>query len=66
MAGQIKKLLDKIVEERAHGDTVLINTTRTKIILKGINVDSYTSSSEDDPGIIAKVQEIAKEFNITL
>jgi hypothetical protein len=66
MAGQIKNMLDRIIEERSHGESVIASTTRAKMILKGINPDNFTSASEDDPLIITKVREIANEFGVTI
>ncbi len=66
MAGQIKQILDQIIETRSHGDTFLTLTTRTKLVLKGIDPDKYDASSEDDPMIIHKVKQIAKELGVTL
>lgn len=66
MSGKIKKIIEKIISEKAQGDPVLMKTTRLKLILKGINVDSFTIVSEDDPEVIAKLIDIAKEFKIDL
>jgi DNA polymerase III sliding clamp (beta) subunit (PCNA family) len=65
MAGQIKKMIDEIIKKRANGDSVLIKTTTTKLVLKGINPDKFTSSSEDDPLIMEKLKSLAKDLNIT-
>ena len=65
MAGQIKKMIDEIIKKRANGDSVLIKTTTTKLVLKGINPDKFTSSSEDDPVIMEKLKSLAKDLNIT-
>jgi hypothetical protein len=41
-------------------------TTRTKIILKGVNIDQWTTLSDDDPTTISKVTQIAKELGVNL
>lgn len=66
MAGKIKQLIDKILEVRGQGNPSLESTTRTKLLLKGIDSRKYTSSSEDDPEVIAKIKQVAQEMNITL
>ena len=66
MAGKIKQLLDKLIEVRSKGNSTLVNTTKAKLTLKGIDYASYTASSPDDPTMIKKVTEIAKEMGITL
>ncbi len=65
MAGQIKKMIDEIIKKRANGDSVLIKTTTTKLVLKGINPDKFNSSSEDDPVIMEKLKSLAKDLNLT-
>lgn len=64
MPGKIKHLTDTIIEERAQGNPTIANTTKTKLILKGINPDAYTSSSPDDPEVIEKLRALADELGI--
>lgn len=66
MAGKIKRYIDKIVSERSNGDDLLKEMTKTKLIMKGINPSKYSETSEDDPSVEAKLEAIAKEFNIKL
>ena len=65
MAGKIKRLIDYIIEQRSQGDSTLANTTKTKMVLKGINPESYNEFSDDDPIIELRLKEIGKELNIT-
>lgn len=66
MAGQIKQMLDRIVKERSQGNPAIESTTRTKLILKGVNPTNYDSTSADNPEVISKVKLIATEFGINL
>ena len=66
MAGQIKHMIDSIIEKRAQGNDTIASTTRTKLILKSLNVQQYTNASPDDPAIIAKVKAIAAELGVAL
>lgn len=66
MAGQIKQLIDKIVEARSNGNQITAGSIKAKLCLKGIIVNKYTELSEDDPVIIKKIHDIAKEFNVEL
>jgi hypothetical protein len=66
MAGKIKALIDLIVEKRSQGSPTRAVTTKTKIMLKGINPEIYTSSSEDNPTIEQRLKEIGKELGITI
>jgi len=66
MAGQVRKMIDTLAEKRSGGNEVLMKTTMTKLILKGINVKKYDASSEDDATVIAKIKDVANEWGITL
>lgn len=66
MPGQIKHMLDSIIQQRARGNATIALTTRTKLVLKGINPDRYDSHTEDDPATIAKVRAIAAELGVTV
>ena len=62
MAGKIKVLIDSIIEQRAKDDPILQSLTRTKLMLKGINIRQYTLDSEDDPAVIAKLEVLLREL----
>jgi len=64
MAGVIKAMIESIVEQRAHGNPTVALTTRTKLVLKGLNPDRFTASSPDDPQTIAKVRAIAADMGV--
>ncbi|BAF60403.1 hypothetical protein PTH_2222 [Pelotomaculum thermopropionicum SI] len=66
MAGKIKRMIDDILSQVAKGDPVLIKTTKTKLILKGINPEKFTSTSEDDPAVMEKLSALAREFKVKL
>ena len=66
MAGQIKKMLDHIIKEVSHENKVIISSTRTKIILKGVNPHKYNDLSPDDPITIEKVKLIASDFGVKI
>ncbi|HNE11878.1 MAG TPA: hypothetical protein PK318_00700 [Accumulibacter sp.] len=59
-------MIDKLVELRAKGNATVASTTRTKLLLKGIKVASWTATSPDDPDMIAKVREVAKEMGVAI
>lgn len=64
MAGKIKIMLDDIIYQKSKGNSTIATVVKTKIILKGIMVDTYTETSIDDPIIINRVKNIADEFGI--
>ncbi len=59
-------MIDEIIRARSKGNTTIATVTRTKLILKGIQPDRFTSLSEDDPAIVAKLRTIAAESNVAL
>lgn len=64
MAGKIKYMIDTIIEKRSGGNPELVGPLRVKMILKGIHPDKYTSISTDDPVVIEKISNLAKDFGI--
>jgi DNA polymerase III sliding clamp (beta) subunit (PCNA family) len=64
MVGIIKSMLDSIIEQRSKGNQTLVNTTKSKLLLKGIDYDKFTSQSPDDAVTIAKVKQCAQEMGI--
>lgn len=64
MSGKIRRMIDTIIQERSKGNPVIIEMTKSKFILKGINPDKFDSNSVDDPIIIEKLLHISKEFNV--
>ena len=64
MAGQIKQMIDSIVEQRAGGNPTIALTTKAKLVLKGVNPNSYNETSRDDPVILAMVRKIAADFGV--
>lgn len=64
MAGQIRRMIDRIVEGRSRGDPTLASLTTTKLVLRGIRLDDYDLSSPDDPDVAGKLRGIAEEFGV--
>jgi hypothetical protein len=66
MAGQIKRMIDSIVEQRANGNPTIALTTQTKLVLKVIAPCRFLESSPDDPAVIARLRVIAAEFGVRI
>lgn len=62
MAGQIKRMIDAIIEQRAKGNRVLEGVVKMKLILKGIDPKNFSSDSPDDYTIIGKLHELTNEM----
>ncbi len=66
MAGQIRRILDTIIQKRSKGSTTVAMTTKAKLILKGFNPDSFGYGSPDDPEMLVKVRQLAAELGVKL
>ncbi|KHD11251.1 hypothetical protein PN36_00140 [Candidatus Thiomargarita nelsonii] len=66
MAGQIKKMINTIIEQRSKGSPIIAGTIKVKLILKGINPETFSYQSKDNPMIIKKLEKIAKDFGVKL
>ena len=64
LAGQVYHMRQKIISQKSRGNQIIASSIKTKMILKGIAVDKYTPASPDDPVVIQKVKDIAKEFGL--
>ena len=63
---RIKRMIDRIVEQRAKGNLLVVETTIAKLIFKGVNPKKFTSASADDPDVEAKLREIAADMGVSL
>ena len=59
-------MIDEIIRVKSNGNPTIAVTTRTKLILKGIQPNRFTPSSDDDPVIVAKLRTLAAELNVKL
>ena len=64
--GHVKQMINTIIQKRSKGNPLLVGVTRTKLLLKGINVNKFTDDSIDDPVVVHKLLLIARELGVTL
>ncbi len=64
MSGQIYHMIQNVITQKSKGNQIIARSIKTKMILKGIAVDKYTPSSPDDPIVVQKVKDVAKEFGL--
>ena len=62
--GTAKKVIDEIIQQRSKGNPMLASVTRTKLLLKGINPQTFTVETPDDPRTLVKLKNICKEFGV--
>lgn len=66
MPGQIMRMIDSIIQQRAQGNPTRAMTTKTKLILKGVNPDRYDLTSPDDKAVLEKLRSIAAEWGVRI
>lgn len=62
MAGKIKQMIDTIISQRAKDNPMLMGVIKTKLMLKGIDPNKFTATSDDDPVIMAKLEAVIKDL----
>ncbi len=62
MAGKIKQMIESIINQRSKDNPMLVGVIKSKLMLKGIDPNKYTATSDDDPAIIAKLETVMKEL----
>ncbi len=64
--GKAKQLIDELIQKKAQGDSFQESNVKIKLIFKGIIPDKITYETPDTDDIIAKIYEVAENFNIKL
>jgi hypothetical protein len=64
--GRTKLLIDSIITQRSGGDPMVAKMLKTKFMLKGINPDAYSLDTEDDPGIVRRLTDLASKLGIKI
>jgi hypothetical protein len=62
MAGQIRRLIDELMQLRTARATGSTHFVRAHLILHGINPDQYSLKSEDDPERIRILEKMITDF----
>lgn len=62
----MKKLIDRLIEKKANGNSFQEMNVKMKLLLKGIPVQHITEDTQDDPKLIKLIHETAKDFNVEL
>jgi len=58
-------LIEKLIYNRSHGDAVAAAGVRVRLLLQGIDPDDHTATSEDDPAIMAKIEQMMLDLGAT-
>jgi hypothetical protein len=63
--GKIWYLIIRIINERSKGNPILAKNVRTKLFLKGIDVDRYGPDTQDNPVVLDRVQKLATAMGVS-
>jgi hypothetical protein len=64
--GAMKQMIDELIEKKAQGNNFQIMNIKMKLMLKGVMVEKITTETPNDPDIINKIQEVARDFQVKL
>jgi hypothetical protein len=62
MSGNIKEMLDTVINGKLKDNPLMGNVIKAKMVLKGINLNSLTPKSAEDPVLMAKLEAVMKEI----
>lgn len=62
----MKALIDRIVHEKAQGNSFQELNVQFKLMLKGIPVKNIDESTPTDPEILEKIYSAAEDFSVQL
>lgn len=66
MPGKVKAMIDTIIAKRSQGNANLVAPLKIKLIMKGIDPDQWTDASPDDPVMMSRVQNAARDMGVQL
>ncbi len=64
--GKTKQLIEELIQLKAQGNTFQELNIKMKLMFKGIDIKNISEHSVDDPDTIAKIYEVAQEFQVKL
>ena len=64
--GKSKMLIDELIKKKANGNIYQESNVKIKLIFKGVMPDEITETTPDSDELLAKIYEVAKDFNVTL
>jgi len=66
MPGTVRKIIERIKEQRAGGNSVVALTVETRLVLQGFDPQRFDYDTPDDPGRLARIQDVANEMNVDI
>ncbi len=66
MPGTVRKIIERIKDQRAGGNSVVALTVETRLVLQGFDPQRFDYDTPDDPGRLARIQEVANEMSVDI
>ena len=64
MPGTVRKIIERIKEQRSAGNSVVALTVETRLVLQGFDPQRFDYDTPDDAGRLARIHEIAQEMHV--
>jgi hypothetical protein len=64
--GKTRQIIDRIISARSGGNPYIAKNVKTKLMLKGINPDSYFNDTPDDDKMLAELRAMASKMGVVL
>jgi hypothetical protein len=64
--GKTRQIIDRIISARSGGNQLLAKNIKTKLMLKGINPDSYFDDTPDDDKMLNELRILASKMGVDL
>ncbi len=66
MPGTVRRIIDRIKDQRSSGNSVVALTVETRLVLQGFDPQRFEYDTPDDPGRLARIAEIAGEMDVDI
>jgi hypothetical protein len=64
--GKTRQIIDRIISERSGGNPLIAKNIKTKLMLKGIDPDSYFDDTPDDDKMLSELRILASKMGVDL
>lgn len=64
MPGTVRKIIERIKEQRSGGNSVVAMTVETRLVLQGFDPERFGYETPDDAARLSRIKEIAQEMGV--
>lgn len=66
MPGTVRRIIERVKEQRSGGNSVVALTVETRLVLQGFDPQRFDYDTPDDPGRLARIREVAAEMQVDI